>query len=39
MSYNCWMGHAKHGNTYHLRKNVEDEFADMVGAKKGSVSK
>lgn len=39
MSYNCWMGHAKHGNTYHLRKNVENEFADMVGAKKGSVSK
>lgn len=38
-SYNCWMGHAKHGNTYHLRKMIEDEFAKEVGVKKGSVSK
>lgn len=38
-SYNCWMGHAKHGNTYHLRKNIEEEFGEKVGAKKGSVSK
>lgn len=38
-SYNCWMNHAKHGNTYHLRKNIEEEFGAKVGAKKGSVSK
>lgn len=38
-SYDCWMNHAKHGNTYHLRKNIEEEFGAKVGAKKGSVSK
>lgn len=38
-SYNCWMNHAKHGNTYHLRKNIEEEFGAKVEAKKGSVSK
>lgn len=38
-SYDCWMNHAKHGNTYHLRKNIEDEFGAKVGVKKGSVSK
>lgn len=38
-SYNCWMNHAKHGNTYHLRKNIEEEFSAKVEAKKGSVSK
>lgn len=38
-SYDCWMNHAKHGNTYHLRKNIEDEFGAKVGVKKGSASK
>lgn len=38
-SYDCWLNHAKHGNTYHLRKNIEEEFGAKVGAKKGSVSK
>lgn len=38
-SYDCWMNHAKHGNTYHLRKNIEEEFGAKVGAKKGSVFK
>ena len=38
-SYNCWMNHAKHGNTYHLRKHIEEEFDAKIGAKKGSVSK
>lgn len=38
-SYNSWMGHAKHGDTYHLRKNIDEEFGSKVGAKKGSVSK
>lgn len=34
-SYNCWIAHAKHGNTYHLRKIVEDRFASDIGIKKG----
>ena len=38
-SYNCWMNHAKHGDTYHLRKNIEEEFGDKVKVRKGSVSK
>lgn len=38
-SHNCWMNHAKHGNTFHLRKNIDEEFDAKVGARKGSVSK
>lgn len=32
-----WMGHAKHGDTYHLRKLIEEEFSGTIWNKKGSA--
>ena len=36
-SYNSWMGHAKHGDTYHLRKLIEEEFSGTIWNEKGSA--
>lgn len=33
-SYNCWMNHAKHGNTYHLRRTLKKNLAQKSGRRK-----
>lgn len=38
-SYNSWMGHAKHGDTYHLRKLIEEEFSGTIWNEKGALKK